>query len=165
MREAIGGTAIFQIVIFFILLFTGFMCLSINHSKAFNVKNMIINTIERVEKIDLTNTENDEAIKEIVGYLKKNSYRTTGNCPPNYTGINREGKVDAKNSAFCIKAENVAKNSSEFPEMNYYRVIVFYQLDLPIFRSLFEFQVSGDTKIMYRSTGYTKLPNGTFIEG
>ena len=87
MREAIGGTAIFQIVIFFILLFTGFMCLSINHSKAFNVKNMIINTIERVEKIDLTNTENDEAIKEIVGYLKKNSYRTTGNCPPNYTGI------------------------------------------------------------------------------
>ena len=153
MREAIGGTAIFQIVIFFILLFTGFMCLSINHSKAFNVKNMIINTIERVEKIDLSNTENDEAIKEIVGYLKKNSYRTTGKCPSNYTGINR------------IKAENVAKNSSEFPEMNYYRVIVFYQLDLPIFRSLFEFQVSGDTKIMYRSTGYTKLPNGTFIEG
>ena len=27
---------------------------------------MIINTIERVEKIDLSNTENDEAIKEIV---------------------------------------------------------------------------------------------------
>ena len=63
------------------------------------------------------------------------------------------------------KAENVAKNPTEFPEMNYYRVVVFYQLDLPIFRSLFEFQVSGDTKIMYRSTGYTKLPNGTFIEG
>ena len=81
MREAIGGTAIFQIVIFFILLFTGFMCLSINHSKAFNVKNMIINTLERKEKIDLSNTENDEAIKEIVSYLKKHSYRTTGICP------------------------------------------------------------------------------------
>lgn len=165
MREAIGGTAIFQIVIFFILLFTGFICLSINHSKAFNVKNMIINTLEREEKIDLSNTEDDQAIKEIVKYLKANSYRTTGICPDEYTGINREGKVDSRNSAFCIKAENVAKNASEFPEMNYYRVVVFYQLDLPIFKSLFEFKVSGDTKIMYRTTGYKKLPNGTFIEG
>ena len=165
MREAIGGTAIFQIVIFFILLFTGFMCLSINHSKAFNVKNMIINTLERKEKIDLSNTENDEAIKEIVSYLKKHSYRTTGICPEDYTGINREGKVDYRNSDFCVKQENVAKNSAEFPEMNYYRIVVFYQLDLPIFRSLFEFKVSGDTKIMYKSTGYTKLPNGTFVEG
>ena len=51
MREAIGGTWIFQIVIFFILLFTGYMCMSINHSKAFNVKNTIIKEIERAEGV------------------------------------------------------------------------------------------------------------------
>ena len=46
MREAIGGISIFQIVILFILLFTGVMCLTINHSKAFGVKDEIITIIE-----------------------------------------------------------------------------------------------------------------------
>ena len=47
MREAIGGTWLFNLVIFFVLLFAGYMCLSINYSKAFNVKDKIINEIER----------------------------------------------------------------------------------------------------------------------
>lgn len=152
MREAIGGTWLFQIVIFFVLLFTGYMCLTINHSKAFNVKNNIINTIEREEGVDLNNPENDEAIKKIVTYLKDNSYRTTGKCPDDYVGFNRDGKLDSRNSAFCLK-EQEARSGSELPAMSYYRIIVFYQLDLPIFRSVFEFRVSGDTKIMTSSKG------------
>ena len=54
MREAIGGTWLFQIVIVFILLFTGYMCLSINHSKAYNVKSEILEIIERYNGIDLS---------------------------------------------------------------------------------------------------------------
>ena len=46
MKEAIGGVSLFQIVILFLLLFTGVMCLTINHSKAFGVKDEIINIIE-----------------------------------------------------------------------------------------------------------------------
>ena len=42
MREAIGGSWLFNIVIFFVILFTGYMCLSINHTKAFNVKDDIV---------------------------------------------------------------------------------------------------------------------------
>lgn len=166
MREAIGGTWIFQIVIFFILLFTGYMCLSINHSKAFNVKNTIVKAIEREEGVDLKNPENDPAIQRIVEYLKQTSYRTTGSCPEDvrdatgkvithYYGFNREGKLDSRNPAFCIAEQSVRK-SSDMPIMNYYRIKVFYQLDLPIFRSLFGFQVSGDTKIMSRSGGLSR---------
>lgn len=154
MREAIGGTWIFQIVIFFILLFTGYMCLSINHSKAFNVKNSIINVIERKgdNGINLNNPEHDEAIQQIVKYLKETSYRTTGKCPDgNYHGFNREGKIDNSNPAFCIEPVDVA-TSSDLPSMTYYRIVVFYQLDLPIFRSVFQFRVTGDTKIISRST-------------
>lgn len=157
MREAIGGTVIFQIVIFFILLFTGFICLSINHSKAFNVKNMIINTIERKERLNLSNPQSDDGIKEIVEYLKKTSYRTTGKCPKDdangqWYGFNRNGIEDSSNSAFCIQKVTTQEEGGEFPDMAYYRVVVFYQLDLPIFRSLFEFSVSGDTKIMNKTT-------------
>ena len=152
MREAIGGTWIFQIVIFFILLFTGYMCLSINHSKAFNVKNTIVKAIEREEGINLNDPENDPAIQKIVEYLKQTSYRTTGKCPDGYMGYNRDGKIDSRNSSFCI-AEQTARSASELPSMNYYRIVVFYQLDLPIFRSVFEFRVSGDTKIISHSKG------------
>ena len=41
MKESIGGTALFQITIVFLLLFTGVMCITINHSKAFAVKDEI----------------------------------------------------------------------------------------------------------------------------
>ena len=147
MREAIGGTWLFQIVIVLILFFVGYLCLSVNHSKAFNVKNSIINAIEIEEGIDLANPENDPAIKKIVEYIKNSAYRTTGNCPTDYTGINRDGKIDSRSSAICIKKEQ-ASNYSDLPEMNYYRIIVFYKLDLPIFNNVFSFQVTGDTKVM-----------------
>ena len=138
----------FQLVIMFILLLTGYICLSINHSKAFNVKNMIVKEVERQEGVDLANPGSDEAVKNIVSYLQKVSYRTTGKCPDGYTGFNRDGAISSTNSAFCI-AEQVARTSTiELPTMSYYRVVVFYQLDLPIFRSMFEFQVTGDTKII-----------------
>ncbi len=153
MREAIGGTWLFQIVIAFVLLFTAFLCLSINHSKAFNVKNMIVNTIERSEGLNLDNPKDDEAIKKITNYLKETSYRTTGNCPDNYIGINRDGEKDNRNPAFCIK-QQLTRTPSELPEMAYYRIVVFYQLDLPIFNEMFNFQVTGDTKVL--SNSFTK---------
>jgi len=162
-REAIGGTWLFQIVIFFVLLFTGYMCLSINHSKAFNVKNTIIKTIERKEGVDLSKPQDDPAIKEIVDYLEKAAYRTTGNCPAGYTGIDRNGNLDKYNSAFCIKKQSIydtgeseyelswIDEDKEFPDQSYYRVVVFYQLDLPIFNEVFNFKVTGDTRIVNRN--------------
>lgn len=150
MREAIGGTWLFQIVIIFVLLFTGFMCLTINHSKAFNVKNTIIKAIEREEGADLNNPSQDPAILKIVAYLREASYRTTGNCPNGYIGYNRDGLIDSRNSAFCIQ-KTVAKSSNDLPDMSYYRVVVFYQLDLPIFNEVFNFTVTGDTRLINKS--------------
>lgn len=156
MREAIGGTWIFQIVVFFVLLFTGFMCLSINHSKAFNVKNSIVKTIEREEGIDLNNPEEDPAIEKIVEYLKQTSYRTTGKCPSDeYMGYDRNGKIDSNHPAFCI-AKKDTRTGGDMPDMSYYQIVVFYQLDLPIFRSVFNFRVTGDTKIIMHSNGVLK---------
>ena len=153
MREAIGGTWLFQIVIFFVLLFTGYMCLTINHSKAFNVKNMIIKSIEREEGLDLSNPLSDPSVEKIVTYLKETSYRTTGNCPTGYTGFNRDGALDSRNSAFCIQ-KVVTRSDGDLPDMSYYRVVVFYQLDLPIFNEVFNFKVTGDTKLL--NTSYTR---------
>ena len=47
MRESIGGAWLFGIVITFIFLFSGFLAYSISYTKAFNVKNEVINLIEQ----------------------------------------------------------------------------------------------------------------------
>lgn len=49
MRESIGGAWLFGVVIVFIFLFTGFLAYSISYTKAFNVKNEVINYIEHSE--------------------------------------------------------------------------------------------------------------------
>ncbi len=164
MREAIGGTWIFQIVVFFILLFTGFMCLSINQSKAYNVKSSMIDAIERNNGINLSGIQTgDQAMEEIVASLKDRAYRTTGKCPNSvadpftgelipYVGFDRDGNLSSTNSAFCIasfRADDVQPQEvPELPTMTYYRIIVFYQLDLPVFHDLFNFSLRGDTKVI-----------------
>ena len=42
MKEAFGGFSLFNIVIVFVLLFAGYISMSINYSKAYNVKNEIL---------------------------------------------------------------------------------------------------------------------------
>ncbi len=161
MREAIGGTWLFQIVIVFVLLFSGFMCLTINHSKAFNVKDRIIQTIQSHNGIDVNSqcTGGGGALCEIASYLIDSAYRTTGDCQKEsqkdgitYYGFTREGKASTNNAAFCVAkviSETSNAYSSELPSVAYYRVIVFYQLDLPIFHDLFNFRIRGDTRTIY----------------
>ena len=133
MREAIGGSWLFQIVVAIILIFVGYLCLAINHSKAFNVKNSIITAIELQDGMDLTNPTDDASVQDIVAAINGVAYRTTG----------------SRSSAFCIKkikARNV--NSDELPDKYFYKVVVFYKLDLPIFNNFFNFQITGDTRVM-----------------
>lgn len=169
MKEAIGGTWLFQIVIVFILLFTGFMCLSINRSKAFSVKDKIIQAIQAHNGIDLGGEYSDsepDALYDIIEYIKGSSYRTTGVMPDNeklgdeevsYTCFNKEGRQTDRSPVFCIAPIETSKEGcvsgencfNELPQMVYYRVVVFYQLDLPVFHDLFNFKVVGDTKTLY----------------
>ena len=159
MRDAIGGTWLFNIVIFFVILFTGYMALSINHTKAFNVKDDIVKIIEREDGFDnlnnINSTKDKEIISQIAGSLQNMGYRTSSSCPsadggPVWYGFDREGNKDASGhkSSFCIREIN-ATTSPNMPKIVYYQVVVFYQLDLPIFNSLFGFTVKGDTKLIY----------------
>ena len=141
------------------------MCLTINQSKAFNVKDRIIQTIQSYNGIDLNTQCNgtDGPLCEIASYLIDSAYRTTGDCRKvgvrdgnKYQGFTKEGKTTTRNAAFCI-AQVVSKTSndyaSELPSVSYYRVVVFYQLDLPIFHDLFNFSLQGDTRTIYVGRG------------
>ncbi len=150
MKEAISGISLFNIVIFLIMLFTGYICLSINYSRAYNVKNEILNVIRNQGGVCATNDAKCVNFKsQITDYFQEGSYRSTGRCKSDWVGYSRTGEVTNNDAAFCVKGIKVNSNS-ELPNALYYQIEVFYQLDLPIINNIFRFSVKGETTRIYR---------------
>ena len=153
MKEAVGGVSLFNIVIVFVLLFAGYISLSINYSKAYNVKNEILNIIRNQGGVctssQASSTNNCYNFSEqITDYFAEASYRSTGSCEEGLVGYDRNGLVNNTNSTFCVKGIR-ANSNSELPNALYYQVKVFYQLDLPVINQLFEFSIYGETARVY----------------
>ncbi len=166
MKESIGGFSLFNIVIVFILIFTGYVSFSINYSKAYNVKNEIINIIRNQGGVCTSNSPSDanncyNFTEQIIDYFKEANYRSTGNCKDGWIGFSRDGQnlgADAKNAAFCVNAIN-ANTNSELPNALYYQIKVFYQLDIPIIKTVMEFSVFGETSRVYSPNECTEDPS------
>ena len=52
MRQSIGSTWLIQLMILFILLFVGFIILTVNHSKVVRTKDEMINIVEKYEGLN-----------------------------------------------------------------------------------------------------------------
>jgi hypothetical protein len=146
MRESIGTTWIFQLVIVFILLFASYLALTINYSKSFKVKNEVTSIIERSEGLT------DNGIKLIGSYLTGSSYQTMGHCPVGWIGAkNLEGTTnslenvgsEATNYYYCIN--KISGYHSVYPDRSYYKVRLFFKFDLPVLGQIATFNVDGET--------------------
>ena len=150
MRESIGGTWLGGIVIVFIVIFTSYLALSVNYSKAFKVKNGIIEIIEENEGLT------DKAQTQIVSYLNAAGYYVYGNCnkvDPEYTdgeqngvltGYERQGSTNKYK--YCVYERSI---SNDTLNRKYYRVTVFFKFDIPLLDNVFTFPVTGETKAVY----------------
>lgn len=151
MKEAVGGVFLFNIVIFFILVFTGIMCLTINSSKAYKVKDEIITIIEENNGVNMTSLDQGKSnvtLSEVVDVLTNNSYRATSDCPEGYTEYDRDGELDSNEPSFCLKSTIV--DTSEGNDC-YFSVVLFYKLDIPFLDKIFTFEVKGETKTLFSS--------------
>ena len=74
MKEAIGGTWLFGIVIFFIVLFATIVSVSLNWSRAYKLKDEMINEIEKHHGLT------QEAKDAIDSYIGDIGYKSTGSC-------------------------------------------------------------------------------------
>lgn len=146
MKNAFGATLLFQIVIFFVVLFAGYISLSINQAKAFNIKNEIIRIIEKnAPNLDGVGSNFAANIKES---LERVGYRLEGTCSAGFEGYNRMGVKSGSKGAFCIK--KVESTLAGRPGgAVYYKVETFYQLDIPILKSIFNLKARGETKVIY----------------
>lgn len=157
MRDSIGGVYLFNIVILFIILFTGIMCMTVNRTKAYSVKDAMIQEIELNDGLNLSGN-----IANIAEIARDFSYRTIGNCDTGYIGFDRDGNPDSSNSSICIRKviindpANVFDGYSdtsylddEAPSGCYYSVELFYSLGIPILKEVFGFSVQSETKTVY----------------
>jgi hypothetical protein len=150
MREAVGGLGLTQIVIFFLVLFSGYLCVSINTNKAYKVKDEIITILQKNNGFDETSLE------QIQDYMTSVGYRSTGTCGvEDGDGYSSTGNVTLNNKAlFCVrtmdvKYETTNGTSPQFPETAYYRVKVFFSLDVPVLGNAFGFSLTGTTKKLF----------------
>lgn len=153
LRESIGATWLYSLVIVFMLLFVGFLTLALSYSKSFKTKNEIISIIEKQEGVS-TNT-----VEVINKYLTYNGYGTMGNCPSGESGWKGATSLEKSNLSpaksnqkyyYCIRRQfvsNPTKNGrgSTNSQKVFYDVIIFYKFNLPVINTLTTFKVDGST--------------------
>lgn len=154
MREAIGGSWIFGIVALFIALFSGFLAYSVSYTKAFKVKNEIINMIERSEgfttstSADVSNLgeaalAQDESVEaQAYAVILKMGYNSADiDCSINDTGVMMTG-------GYCVKKVCAETGETEDTKV-YYKVTTYIKLKLPVFNIMFKVPIAGETKALY----------------
>ena len=148
MKEAFGGYWLFVIVIFFLTVFSAFLALSVNYSRAYKVKDEIIGIIERKNGIYDINGGDTGAIEEIQAYMADVGYRTQGTCSNGYVGYNLTSRGITDKPTFCVQTVDATLGSNGIPA-SYYKIEVFFRLEIPIFSSLFNLKLEGATKTLY----------------
>lgn len=146
LRQSIGSTWILQLVIIFMLIFVGFLALTINYTKAFKMKNEIVSMIEKYEGIS---SSEHGSISLINNYLRYYNYHTKGVCEEGYYGINdlNSSSVSPANGKnkyyYCVRKVN-ASDPTFITRANY-EVVTFFQFNLPVIGDFFTFRVNGKT--------------------
>lgn len=146
MREAIGQVFTLQIILAFVLLINGYMAYSVNYTRAFRVKNQIINIIEQYEGPD-----NEEAQSKIKSYVESMNYKVNNKLindkrSQGYKCPGREG--------WCYKVTETSISGADGDvKGRYYSVITFVNIDIPVINNLIGLgnflEVRGETKTIY----------------
>ena len=147
MRQSIGATWILQLVIIFMLIFVGFLALTINYTKAFKVKNEVISIIEKYEGVS---SGEDASISLINNYLRYYNYQTMGNCEEGFYGVsslsNSASIEPAKGNSkyyYCVRKNNTSNGT--YDDRASYDIVTFFKFILPFIGDLFTFRVNGTT--------------------
>ena len=149
MREAVGTTWIFQLVIIFTLIFVSFLALSINYSRAFRIKNEILTIMEKYEGVG---DQEGHSVSIINNYLRNNAYGVKGACREGeYGALSLNDNILEYVSAggsnnryyYCVKpipTYTVAKQN-QFR----FNIRVFFKFNLPVIGELMTFSIDGTT--------------------
>lgn len=148
MREAIGTTYVVNFIIVFFVIFIAFFVGSMVYTKAFKVKNKIIDIIEYYDGDVVTgnNSLKTAPKTEINSKLGSIGYRiATGNqnnCGSNRFTDKKGGILVEKNNSnyrYCIYKFEESRGT-------YYGVVAYMYFEVPIIGAKLELPIYGETK-------------------
>lgn len=142
MREATGQVGLMNIMLYIIGIIIVLLAGSIAYSKAFRVKNKIIDIIEK------NNVYDSNARAEITSTLTEIGYRTTTKEEYEQKCKRIDGyTLDTTaypNHLYCVYKSNKSTRSQY-----YYKVVAYMYFDLPVVGAYIKIPVSGETKVMF----------------
>lgn len=150
MREAIGTSYVVNFIITFFILFILVFLATLSYTKAFKVKNKIVDIIEEYEGdvVDTSSQLKSGPQSDINSKLSQIGYRVSdkktckkngryeGNAFDNVKEISKNG---TSNYHYCIYQVDTGKGK-------YYGVVAYIYFDIPIVGSTVEIPVYGETK-------------------
>lgn len=162
MRESIGSTWVFMLVIVFILLFVSFLTLALTYSKSFKTKNELINIIEKYEGVS------SDSVKVINNYLSYSGYDVKAHCPSDKndwlasTNLNSTTLVKAQKNQqyyYCVRRDYATMpvkggKSKKNKKSVFYEIVIFYRFNLPIIDTVTKFNVDGLTGDIVKTSDY-----------
>lgn len=150
MRESLGGAMLLNLVVVFtglvIVVFIGIL----SYSKAYRVKNRIIEIIEKHETYD------GNVANELNSDLKNAGYNASN--PTKCEDI-KSSLVDQDNGRYPDLENNLNEygynycvfESTNTSDGNYYVVVTFIRFEIPIIGDILTFPVYGETKILNKN--------------
>ena len=147
MKEAIGNAFVMGLVITFIIIFMILFATSTSYTKAFKIKNKIIEILEKHDDIlnetsATTGRLRNDIEEEINEFLSETGYRIStfpNNCPLR-NGQEAVTKTITSNYEYCIYQYSNIKGV-------YYGVTAYMYYQIPVIGIELRFPVYGETKI------------------
>lgn len=141
MKAATGNALLISIIVVFLTVVLGVLVTSITYTKAFRVKNRIVEIIEHYNGDFRSNETNIR--KDITSVLNNVGYRLKGSssCSDQLddgTAIFKEGR----DYYYCIYKYSSTRGF-------YYKIVTYMYLDLPIINNAINIPISGETKVFY----------------
>ena len=144
MKEAISNAMVFNLIIIFVIVLILFFIGSLSYSKAYKVKNIVLNAIEEHEGFD------DEAKAEIEETLTAMGYRLNPNGQQKCPTPSVDGTVEAINLTsyhhYCVWRVRETRGT-------YYIATAYMYFDIPLVDG-FEAPVTGHTKTFYNDEAH-----------
>ena len=143
MKEAFGTAYVVNFVIIFVILFIFFFVAGMSYTKAFKIKNRIVDIIEENECYSEDAT--CESKGQIDDILKEAGYRVTNSRPNCKTIQGAEGAelltTTTNTFNYCVYKFGTSKGS-------YYKAAAFMYYEIPVIGVHMQFPVYGETKAM-----------------
>ena len=130
MRDAVGSTFMFRILIIFIVFFIVFECFTVAYAKTFRLKNGVIDILEHNQ---YSGSNNDKTLEKVREYMTKNTYDYKNNTSVKNRCTSKEGntKIFEGTNGVCIISK---ENNKYFVVYTYivFKFPVFGEIVIPI---------------------------------